>query len=255
MLTAYLDESYAPDHYYVAAFVLADEDLPGLAEARTEVMRAASLLGVDPSAELHAHAVMTARDGWEPLSARARLRVRVYRHWLRNLALLPASVFVHGLRTDGEPDGLSRGEVHRSALLGVLDVVDRFAVHTGEQCSVVADELPDQRSHGSTIAELIAQRRADGHTGNVALRAPIRFEDSRLVVGLQAADAVAYLARRVDGHREVDDRVARAVASMWRTVAPLVRSFRGIEASGPGSTKTSREARSSADNVPQQGAS
>jgi hypothetical protein len=228
VLTAYLDESYTDERFYIAAFVIEDADLPLLEAARDRMNTFAAGFGVPPGTELHAHSFMTGRDGFEPVARMVRARIRIYQQWMNELAALPAKLIVEGIdiprlharyRYPNPP--------HQVTLQHTLEAINRYARQQEKQVRVVADVVPGQVAHA---ADMLRYQR-DGTPGYKSSRLdavvpPSAFGDSALFPGLQAADAVAYIYRRVDAHTETDPRVAAAVQRLWDTLARLRFSAR-----------------------------
>jgi len=223
VLTAYLDESYTDERYYIAAFIIDDEDLPRLEAARARISSFVEGFGVSAATELHAHSLMTGRDGFEPVARMVRARVRIYQEWMKELASLPAKMVVRGVDI---PRLHARYKYpdppHQITLQHTLEAVNRYAQQQGKQVRVVADVVPGQVAH----AEDMVRYQRTGTPGYKSSRLPavvppLVFEDSKLFPGLQAADAIAYIYRRLDAHAETDPRVAAAVERLWATLQPL----------------------------------
>ncbi|AZZ57296.1 DUF3800 domain-containing protein [Rathayibacter iranicus] len=223
-MTAYLDESYTDERYYVAAFIIDDADLPALNAARARMSTFIEGFGVDSDTELHAHSLMTGRDGFEPIARQVRARIRIYQQWMTELAALPAHVVVRGVdisRLNARykyPD-----PPHQVALQHTLEATDRCARQHGKQVRIVADVVPGQVAHAENMVRY-------QHVGTPGYRSskltavvpPLVFEDSARFPGLQAADAIAYIYRRLDAHVETDNRVGSAVDRLWSTLRDLV---------------------------------
>ncbi|WP_367948754.1 DUF3800 domain-containing protein [Rathayibacter sp. VKM Ac-2857] len=224
MLTAYLDESYTDERYYVAAFLIDEADNPALDAARARMSIFLKGFGVEPSTELHAHSLMTGRDGFEPVARQVRARIRIYQQWMNELAALPARVIVRGVdvtRLNARykyPD-----PPHQVALQHTLEAIDRCARQHGKQVRIVADIVPGQVAHA---ADMIRYQRSGtpGYQSSMlaAVVPPLVFEDSARFPGLQAADAIAYIYRRFDAHVESNSQVASAVQRLWTTLDGLV---------------------------------
>lgn len=224
MLTAYLDESYTDERYYVAAFIIDDADLPALDAARARMSAFIEGFGVALDTELHAHSLMTGRDGFEPVARQVRARIRIYQQWMTELSALPARIVVRGVdvsRLNARykyPD-----PPHQVALQHTLEAIDRCARQHGKQVRIVADIVPGQVAHAE---DMVRYQRigTPGYKSSTltAVVPPLTFEDSARFPGLQAADAIAYIYRRLDAHTETDGRVGAAVERLWDTLSGLV---------------------------------
>jgi hypothetical protein len=224
VLLAYLDESYTDDRYYIAAVIIDESDLGLLEAARARMDDFNAGFGIPSGTEMHAHSLMTGRDGFEPVAKMVRARIRIFQQWLSELAALPVRVVVRGVdipRLNARykyPD-----PPHRVVLQHVLEDVNAYARQRGMKVRIVADEVPGQVAH----AEDMVRYQVAGTPGYKSstlesVVPPLAFEDSARMPGLQAADGVAYLYRRLDAHTETDARVAKSVRTLWGTLEPLI---------------------------------
>ncbi|WP_437386014.1 DUF3800 domain-containing protein [Plantibacter flavus] len=88
---------------------------------------------------------------------------------------------------------------------------------------VIADEIPGQLTHHRTIGddrELGAPTLASARLE--ANNVPIEFRRSGQTPGLQAADLVAYLYRRLDHYPDGDQRSRRAADRLWAAIEPAI---------------------------------
>jgi hypothetical protein len=78
MLLAYLDESYTPERYYIAALIVPEVSAQQLTSALDHIVEKVGLQHppLDPDAELHAHQLVTAKGDWAPLRPMLRARRR-----------------------------------------------------------------------------------------------------------------------------------------------------------------------------------
>lgn len=224
MLTAYLDESYTDARYYIGAFIIDDADLPQLDDARSRMSDFLTRFGIDPDTELHAHSLMTGRDGFEPVAEQVRARIRIYQQWMNELAALPARVIVRGVDIPRMHARYAYPQPpHRVTLQHTLEAINRHATREGKQVRIVADTVPGQLEH----AEDMLRYQLAGTPGYKSSKLtsvvpPLTFAESHRFPGLQAADAIAYIYRRLDAHTETNARVSAAVERLWMTLTPLV---------------------------------
>jgi len=223
VLIAYLDESYTSERYYIAALIIDENDLPLLDAARARMDAYISGYGIAAGTELHAHAVMTGRDGWAPVAQQVRARLAIYQQWMNEIAALPAVMVVRGVDI---PRLRARyrypNAPHQVVLQHTLEVLNRYAKQQGTQIRVVADQVPGQSGYGADLLRY----QEDGTPGYKSSRLdavvpPLTFESSAGVTGLQAADGIAYIYRRLDAHAESNPRVAAAVQRLWSTLQPI----------------------------------
>lgn len=224
VLLAYLDESYTDDRYYIVAFIIDEADLGLLEEARGRMDDFIAGFGISRGTEMHAHSLMTGRDGFEPVSKAVRARIRIMQQWMTELAGLPAVVVVRGVdvpRLNARykyPD-----PPHRVVLQHILEDVNAYARQRVTTVRIVADEVPGQVAHAEDMVRYqIAGTPGYKSSTLQAVVPPLAFEDSASMPGLQAADGIAYLYRRLDAHTETDPRVAKSVRALWQTLEPVI---------------------------------
>lgn len=232
-LIAFLDESYSSDFYYIAAVVIAEEDL-WLLESGIEAAGAfAEGFGVPSGSELHAHRIMSGRDDFASLRGRHRAATSVYARALELITKAPVAVFIRGVdvirlnsryRYPNPP--------HQIVLQHVLEDLSDYGRQHAQMVAVIADEVQDQDGH----IQRVARFQLTGTPGYRSQRLPniimpIRFQSSADTAGLQAADLVAYLHRRREDQQDAfwrdnrpdpDPRAVAAANKLWDIVAPRV---------------------------------
>lgn len=228
VLHAFLDESYTDSRYYMGAVVVDDAHLSALQDWREQVMAYATGFGVDPGVEIHAHRLMSARSGWEPLERQFRAKVAIYGRALNALSATGAVCFLEGVDVTRlraryrYPD-----RPHEIVLRHLLERVDRYArTVEHQQVTVLCDDVSEKVDYTRIVADL-AVTGTPGYRPSTlaAVQQPIGFADSRLHPGLQAADALVYLYRRHDGHDD-SDRTKREVEKLWTAANGAVRNHR-----------------------------
>jgi len=224
VLIAYLDESYTRDRYYITAVVINAEHQHRLDQAIMRASRLAEAFGAPGDVEMHAHQMMAGKGEWRPLRGRHRAVATIYRRALEFLVEVPVVVFVRGIdvvrlharyRYPRHP--------HEVVLQHMLEELDDHAGLHGKRITVIADEVPGQLG----LQDVIRGYRDLGTPGYVSstligIDLPVSFRSSLTTPGIQAADLVAYLYHRLDGHPEGDARAHRAAERLWATIEPAV---------------------------------
>lgn len=225
MLVAFIDESYPDlkDKYFVSAVVV---DMVALFDLnrgfRDVVSYASNAFGVDPAAELHGHEIMQQRKHWRPMAGKIRGAVKVYKKGLTAIADSGAKVFLEGVDVTRLHQRYSRpDDPHEIALRHVLERVDDYAKARDRKVLVVADVVPGQANHAAII-ELFSKVGTPGYRSSMLEQVihPVRFDDSSLHYGLQAADLTVYLYRRMKCVQETSAAAEKSVGEMWSTLLP-----------------------------------
>jgi len=215
----------------MGAFVIDEAYLSELAAAVARAAAYAEGFGVAPGAELHAQEIMSGKKAWKPLRGKHRSAIAIYRRALQELATLPgARVFIDGVDVVRLNARYSYPEPpQRVTLRYLLEAIDRYAVRFGERVVLIADEVPDQVDQGKRAADYQQAGTGGYRSSNLtAMEMPITFGSSAESPGLQAADLVVYLFRRLDAHIETDARVGVAVRDLWgetRQLRPMTRRW------------------------------
>ncbi len=212
MLLAYLDESYGPHAFVLGGVVVDGPSAMRLGAALDAVVaRAAVEFGISPEAELHAHQVATGKGGWSGLRGDAIARLQVLAGAVTAIAGSGARVLsvVVVASEVGEPLRTARavGLAYRRALVLGFSALGRFAEAMDEHVVVVADRVQDVDPHRRALAEF-----RDG--GSRRIVDSVQFGDSASSRLLQAADVVAYVARRAVDPTVRSERARRAALAM-----------------------------------------
>lgn len=226
MLLTYVDESYTRERYLLAALVVPEEAANSLTAALDGVVaRAMADFGVpSSSAELHGYDLVAGKGDWDRLASKVRARIAVYDRALRavadhDVAIVIRSIDVARLHARyTAPD-----HPHSIALTHLIERVDELAAAAGELALVIADEVDGQDDYRRDL-----WRYQRGRTWGYRSRRitqivdTIHFAPSASSRLLQAADLIAYLARRRATHVETDRRAERANAALWARIEPRI---------------------------------
>lgn len=229
MLLAYVDESYNRDFYYMAALLVPEPSLQPLATALDGVAAkaAASFAGVPAGCELHGYELFHGKAGWAALNRMPRARIAVYRDALAAIAAQPVHLLIRGVdRARLAARYGERADHPHSVVLGhLVERIDECAAAHGELALVIADELAqdDQRQHRDDVWTYRTSG-TYGYRGHRLTRIvdTLHFAPSRASRLVQAADLVAFLARRVLCGEDHDPRAIAANEGLWRRVTPRV---------------------------------
>lgn len=224
MLFAFIDESYTADRYYVAAIIVREENLAHVRNALADARAYARGFGIAAdNVEYHAHSIMTGCDGWEPIKGQPRSAIAIYKDVLRRLAGLPVRMIIRGVDVQRLNARYRYPQPpHEVTLRHLLEQVDKFAEQVGDVVTVIADEVQGQAQH---VAR--AMNYQESGTGGyqprrlLQIQMPIVFGSSAQSPGVQTADLVVYLYRRLDAHVEIHEKTARQVAAMWSSLDPI----------------------------------
>jgi hypothetical protein len=229
MLYAFIDESYTQDRYYMSAFVVDEDHLGAVSAAAGVARKYAEGFGIPEDAELHAYQIMSGRGEWKPIRGNHRAAIAIYGNALRQFAGLPTGkLFVSGVdvvRLNARyryPD-----PPHRATLRYLLEAVDRYAKKVKQRVVIIADEVPDQESHGQRMADYQLIGTGGYRPSKLeSIDMPINFGSSAQSPGLQASDLMVYAFRRLDAHTESNVRARAAVEGLWAITEPIRESIR-----------------------------
>lgn len=229
MRYAFVDESYSRDRYFVGAYVVREDQLAIVKNAVHTALRYAEGFGVHAAAELHGYEIMSGKNAWSPLRGKARAALSIYRRALAEIAAVPgARAFVEGVDIPRLNTRYSYPQApHQIALRHLLERLNEYASRVGDRVVVIADEVPDQQAHAMRMASYQSLTTGGYKPSTLArIEFPITFGKSAESPGIQCADMIVYLYRRVDAHEHLDDRAARSARELWTETHPLRPSAR-----------------------------
>lgn len=202
VLLAFIDESYGPDHYYLAAVVCDGKALAAVEkELAAVVEKARKDFGVAASAELHGHELFHGKGDWLPIAGKPRAQIGVYRAAMRAIGLSGAVIFTSGTN----PSRLGK-DPHALTLEYLIERIDSYAKKKDDYVILMCDDI-DQGAVYRQELEHFRRYATGGYRPTQITRVldTMHFGDSRLSRGLQAADLVAFIWRRFKSQRSSTD--------------------------------------------------
>lgn len=225
VLSAFVDESYDDRDYHVAALVVTPEALQLLNRAMGEArLCAATSFGISLDAEFHGYEIMSGRAAWKPLRGKYAAASSIYMRALSGIRDSGAKIFIRGVNIPRLNERYRYpNPPHQVSLQHVLEQVDMHAAALGERVRVYADQVPDQDRHANMI-RLYSKIGTPGFRTSMlpTIWHPIESRRSCDVPGLQAADLVVYLYRRMFFHAHRDAKALKATRKMWNVISPAV---------------------------------
>lgn len=224
MRFAFVDESYSRDRYFVGAYVVRDDQLAIVKNAVRNALRYAEGFGIESDAELHGYEIMSGKNDWSPLRGKTRAAISIYRRALAEIASVPgARAFVEGVDIPRLNARYRYPQApHQIALRHLLEKVNDYASRVGDRVLIIADEVPDQQAHAMRMASYQSLTTGGYKPSKLSrIEFPITFGKSAESPGIQCADMIVYLHRRIDANEQLDDRAARTARDLWTVVKPL----------------------------------
>jgi hypothetical protein len=197
--TAFFDESYTQDIYFISALVVPVETLEQVGLGVKDLLESLRTV-LDPlPSELHASELMSGRGAWWPIRRNTRQKIRILRETLRVIADTPtAIIFTEGTDVKRLNHRYRYPEnPHTTTFRHLLEEIDRWASTRAAEISLVADDIGTEKIHQVEF-RAYQESGTGGYLPRLItnLSGPIEFLDSRNSPGLQLADAVVYLFRR-----------------------------------------------------------
>lgn len=226
MLLAFTDESYSDLHYYQAAFIINETDLPLLDSLIEEAGRYAMDFGIAEGVEFHGNAIMSATKGWEPLDRNFRAKSAIFKDVLRRISSLNAVLIIQGVDVKRLNFRYSYPESpHEIKHKNLMDAIDRFAEHKGEKVSIYSDQIDTQERLKMLFSHY--QLLSTGGRNPRYLREilTIEYVESHKHPGIQIVDLCAFLFRRFDEHIENSDKTRKKVVELWEILTPLIHPY------------------------------
>jgi len=112
---------------------------------------------------------------------------------------------------------------HSVVLAHLIERVDEYAASVDERTIVIADEVDSQDSYRRDLWRY-QRSQTWGYRARKIERVldTIHFAPSSSSRLVQAADLIAYMARRIETHVETDERAKKANAALWARIQPRI---------------------------------
>lgn len=226
MLLAFTDESYSENRYFQAAYVIRIDQLKEVEARMNEAKRYAMEFGVQFDTEFHGHRIMNHLDGWEPLKGKLKAKLGIYKMCLKKIAEIDGVVIIRGVDFQAMADKYSypnppEEESHKH----LLDALDRYAESQNDLLVIYSDEAPQQKRLGELFLEYKVT--STGGTYPRLLKNIVRVEyiDSQSHVGIQIADLVVYIYRRMEDHFRDNEYERNRMQKLWQIIEPCIHSW------------------------------
>lgn len=228
-MRAYLDESYNDQKYFVGAAVATAPQWATL-EASLNVLRSqvSRDYGLPADVEFHAVEMMGGRKEWAPLRGAHREVAGI----LAAILTFAKDSGVHYIIRGVDIEALNRRYAspkhpHSICLEHVAQRLEKHARYHSQpiqSLELIADNVDIREELQSQFAGYQLSGTSSWFNDNKLehLRAPIRFEDSRLIAGLQVADIFAYLYRRREVITEKHPKSQKVMDRLMGLIDPLL---------------------------------
>lgn len=223
MLLAFTDESYSEDRYFQAAYVIRTDQLEEVEARMNEAKNYAMKFGISLDTEFHGHRIMNHLDGWEPLEGKLKAKLDIYKLCLRKIVEIDGVVIIRGVDFKAMSERYQvphppEEESHKH----LLDALDRYAENQNDVVVIYSDEAPQQKRLG----DLFLQYKVTSTGGSFPryLKNIVRVEyiDSKTHVGIQIADLIVYLYRRMEDHFKDNEFEQLRLRKLWRILEPCI---------------------------------
>ncbi|NMX10624.1 DUF3800 domain-containing protein [Mobiluncus mulieris] len=227
--TLFVDESYDARDYYIAGVLASSTQLSEL-ERRLQRMAEyyQRVNNRSQVPEFHGHSIMTGRDDWAVLEENFGSAIALLGRLARAISNSGVAIFIEGVDTKRlnaryrYPDS-----PHEVCLRNLLERVDEYLESTRAKCKVIADMVSDENSYQQRF-DYYCDAVTPGYQGRqlVCIERTIDFVDSREYFGVQSADIVAYLHRRLNGTTGSSKQTQRACQRVYKVLESSIISAR-----------------------------
>lgn len=231
MLTAYIDESYQHDHYYVGTVVCGEANYSRLQQELAQLRALIrTKFGMDPLTpiEFHGSCIMQGKKEWKPLKGKTHEAIWVFREVFRAVTASQSAVMFEGVDIPRLNARYTRP--HRPydvTMRHLLERVDERCEKANKQITVVADMI-DRSDEVKRIIEGYATTGTPGFRPSrlAYINQPISYADSADSDGIQAADMVTYMHRRFQEEHDAHPRAKKAARQLMGDIQPLIAHSR-----------------------------
>lgn len=215
MLYAFTDESYSLQRYFQVALLIDEAGIADLERIMNEAYAFVESIGISTPIEFHAHSIMTATDGWEPLKNQFERKMKIFEFIFCNIANLPALIIFKGASIDsGVGFNQYKLNAHRETGWALLKSIDDAAKFAQDSVRVISDKVSSEDQRRLQFDKLI-------DTGTLENVESITYVDSLSSPGVQFADMCVYLYRRLNDHIESNQKTLERVKNLWDVIAHL----------------------------------
>lgn len=225
----FIDESYCSAHYYVAGVLVSPQELEDLEQRFSRMAQYYQTVNnLSHIPEFHGHSIMTGKDDWRTIRGNFGSASALMQRLTREIAQTNATIFIEGV----DVDKLNKrykypAPPHEICLRHLLERVNEHLSSIGATCKVIADTVPD---------EIMLQQRVSyyrdattpGYRGQqlVQFIGDVEFVDSYDHFGVQSADIVAYLHRRLSENTNASKQSKRACERMYKPLRENIKTAR-----------------------------
>ena len=224
MLLAFTDESYSDAHYYQAALIIDEVDLPTLAAIIEAATKYVNKFGVYGDVEFHGNEIMSARNEWEPLKDKFRMKSAIFKFIFKQISQLDAALLIQGvdvkrLRNRYQYPQPPNEVTHRN----LLDAIDRYAENQNSLIRVIADQINTQERLERLFMEYQLLSTGGPFPRKLRHISGIEYVKSHHHPGIQLVDLCVFIFRRFDEHIENSVKTRHEVQILWSALEPLIR--------------------------------
>ena len=213
MLYAFTDESYSLQRYFQVALVVDQAEITDLETIINRAYEFVAAFGISTPIEFHAHSIMTATEGWEPLKNQFEIKLKIFELIFCEIVNLSSILIFKGTRIDsGKGFNEYKLNAHRETSWALLKSIDTYAALNEKSARVMSDKVSKEDRSRLQFEKLIDS----GILRNVE---SISFADSFLTPGIQIADMCVYLYRRLHDHIESNKKTSARVKNLWDVIS------------------------------------
>ncbi|MDY5127540.1 DUF3800 domain-containing protein [Actinotignum sp. SLA_B059] len=227
--TLFIDESYGEGHFYIAGVLATDEQLADLNRrfaARASYYQIVNNLPHIP--EFHGHSIMTGRDDWTALKRNFGSAIALLKRLTTEISRSGAAIFIEGVDTRRLNSRYKYPDApYEVCLRNLLESVNLFLSNAGDTCRVIADSVPDSDTYAQRM-DYYCSVTNPGYRRRqlMCIEGPMEFVDSRQHFGIQSADIVAYLHRRLVEGGSSSKETQRACARAYKPLLENIKTSR-----------------------------
>ena len=107
----------------------------------------------------------------------------------------------------------------------LLDALDRYAESQNETLVIYSDEAPQQKRLGELFLEYKVTSTGGSYPRYLRNILRVEYIDSRTHVGIQIADLIVYLYRRMEDHFKENEYEKSRVRKLWQIIEPCIHPW------------------------------
>jgi hypothetical protein len=228
MLTAYIDETYDKDIYFVGSILLNDNQINYINDQFSKLQKYINQKYSMPlNTEFHAYDIFQLKNELKKFEKKYNIPKTIYNLCLNIIVNSKGILFFNGVDKIRLQNRYKEKAYppHQVALQYNLERLNEFALSCNQEIRIIADQVSDQSSHERQINHFKITG-TPGYRSQLLSKIIMPFEwcNSKEHYCIQAIDLVLYVYRRYITKNYSHIKTQKTINKFWQKLTPIVGS-------------------------------